>query len=259
MPAMRILVADDDPIVRSVIWRLATQSGHDVVEAEDGASAMHLIGETDPDLLITDMRMPELDGFDLVAAIRGSSMHHALPIVCLAPANDADAIGRLGTLGITDYLVKPFRPRDLTDRLKLIARRNGNWKTTRREGVPLSVLVVDPYPAFRSIVSTALSGGAIVLESARGAEALNVFKEQSNRIGLVVLSDQLETLDAARTADLFKRLAQDEGVIPPPLVLVASAEVSESTAARFDAVVPRANMAEDASSTLADWISTVAA
>jgi two-component system chemotaxis response regulator CheY len=256
---MRILVADDDPIVRSVVWRLATQSGHDVVEAEDGAGAMRMIEENDPDLLITDMRMPQLDGFDLVAAIRNSNAHHAMPIVCVSPANDPEAATRLATLGITDYLVKPFRPRDLTDRLKLVARRHSNWKSQRRERVPTSVLVVDPYPAFRSIVSTALSGGAIVLESTRGAEALNVFKEQSSRIGLVLISDQLETLDAARTADLFRCLAQDEGVAVPPLVLIASGTVTDSVAARFDAIVNRANMAEDASRALADWIAREAA
>ena len=117
------------------------------------------------------------------------------------------------------------------------------------------MLLVDPYPAFRSLVATRLTGEAIVLEAARGAEALNVFKEQASRIGLVLLSDQLETFDAARTADLFRRLAQDENVALPPLLLVSSEPVAESTAARFDAIVPRSHMAEDAAKTLSAWIS----
>ncbi|HEY4129131.1 MAG TPA: response regulator [Gemmatimonadaceae bacterium] len=251
---MRILVADDDPIVRSVIWRLASQSGHDVVEADDGHSAMRMIEESDPDLLITDLRMPGCDGFELVAAVRNSTTHHGMPIMCVSAANDIEATSRLAKLGITDYLVKPFRPRDLTDRLKLVARRYGNWKSNRRAGVPPSVLLVDPYPAFRSLVATSLSGEAIVLEAARGAEALNVFKEQSSRVGLVLLSDQLETFDAARTADLFKRLAHDERVTLPPVVLIACEELADATTTRFDAVVNRSTMAEDAASALAGWI-----
>ncbi len=216
---------------------------------------MRLIEENDPDLLITDMRMPGLDGFALVSAVRGSHRHHAMPIMCVTPANDADAMTRLATLGITDYLVKPFRPRDLTDRLKLVARRHANWKSLRRDGVPPSILLVDPYPAFRSLVATALAGDAIVLEAARGAEGMSVFKEQSSRIGLVLLSDRLETFDASRTADLFQLLADDEGVALPPLLLIASDPVSESAAARFDAIVNRSNMAEDAAMTLRAWIS----
>src|SRR6185503_14039635 len=107
---MRILVADDDAIVRAVVERVVTQASYELLQAEDGAAALRTIEAEDPDLLITDVHMPELDGFGLVEAVRRSARHGAMPIVCLTAENDRESVIRLLGLGITDYLLKPIRP-----------------------------------------------------------------------------------------------------------------------------------------------------
>jgi two-component system chemotaxis response regulator CheY len=128
---MKILISDDDPIIRMFVRRAAEHALHDVVLAEHGREALRLLESEDPDLLITDLQMPELDGFGLIKAVRELPRHSQIPIVCLSSVNDRDKIASLIEQGIADYLLKPVRPADLVDRIRAVTPRARAWKAAR--------------------------------------------------------------------------------------------------------------------------------
>ncbi|HEY4305026.1 MAG TPA: response regulator [Gemmatimonadaceae bacterium] len=130
---MKILICDDDPIIRMFVQRAVEQASHEAVLAEHGREALDCLESEDPDLLITDLQMPELDGFGLVKAIRGLPRFCDMPILCLSSVNDRDAIASLIEQGIAGYLLKPVRPSDFVDRLHSVTSRARTWKTSRAE------------------------------------------------------------------------------------------------------------------------------
>jgi DNA-binding response OmpR family regulator len=90
-----------------------------------------MLDSEDPDLLITDLHMPELDGFGLINAIRELPRHCEMPIICLSSINDRDEVAKLIATGIAGHVLKPVRPREFLDRIQAIAPRAGAWKAAR--------------------------------------------------------------------------------------------------------------------------------
>jgi DNA-binding response OmpR family regulator len=128
---MKILISDDDPIIRMFVRRAAEHASHEVVLAENGREALALLEHEDPDLLITDLQMPELDGFGLIKAVRELPRHSDMPIICLSSVNDRDKIASLIEQGIANYVLKPVRPADFVDRIRAVTPRALGWKASR--------------------------------------------------------------------------------------------------------------------------------
>jgi DNA-binding response OmpR family regulator len=122
----KILLADDDRIVRRIVVAKLSGLGYEVVEAEDGQEALRLLGEGDaPDLLITDSFMPRTSGLELVRSIRDSSNTDLakLPIIMLTSRQgERDVVESLET-GLDDYVTKPFSPDELAARVRTLLRR----------------------------------------------------------------------------------------------------------------------------------------
>ncbi len=115
--APTVLVVDDNSDMRDYI-RTILEADYQVVEATDGADALRLLHDTQPDLVLTDVMMPELDGFGLVAALRADSTAAHLPVIMLsARAGDEATVEGLDA-GADDYLIKPFSPRELRARVR---------------------------------------------------------------------------------------------------------------------------------------------
>jgi two-component system response regulator ResD len=117
----KVLLADDDPNVREII-RLYFQKQHiELLEAGDGKTALELTEAHDPGIVLLDIMMPELDGFEVCREIRKFS---DVPIIMLT-AKDEEFDRVLGLeLGADDYVTKPFSPRELVARMKAILRRS---------------------------------------------------------------------------------------------------------------------------------------
>lgn len=125
--ALRVLVADDDRIVRRIVIAKLSGLGYEVREAEDGREALDLLvsGEV-PDILITDSLMPRMNGLELVRSIRNSPdvALRALPIIMLTSRqSEHDVIEGLET-GLDDYVTKPFSPDELVARVRTVL-----WRT----------------------------------------------------------------------------------------------------------------------------------
>ncbi|HXK16548.1 MAG TPA: response regulator [Polyangiaceae bacterium] len=100
----RVLVADDSPVVRELVTEILTAAGLEVEQAHDGASALESILQSEPDLLVSDVEMPRMNGFDLLAEVRRRSQR--LPVVMLSTRGSVDDRKRATRLGANAYLVK---------------------------------------------------------------------------------------------------------------------------------------------------------
>ena len=115
-----ILIVDDDPHIRDVLRFALTKEGFKVTEAENGVEALKVFKTANPDLLILDIMMPEMDGTDVCREIRKQSN---TPIIFLTSKDDeVDRIVGL-ELGGDDYVTKPFSPRELVARTRAVLRR----------------------------------------------------------------------------------------------------------------------------------------
>ncbi len=124
----RILVADDEPHIRAVVRAYLEREGYDVVEAEDGESALERARNDGLDLLVLDVMLPGRSGFDVLRALRSEGSNVG---VLMLTARD-DVIDRVAglELGADDYVTKPFEPREVVARVGAILRRFGRPTST---------------------------------------------------------------------------------------------------------------------------------
>lgn len=122
----KILIADDEPDVVELVAANLRTAGFEVLKAEDGPSALAVVREQAPQLLILDLMLPGMSGLEVCRVLKGDSATSAIPIVMLtAKAEEVDRIVGL-ELGADDYVTKPFSPRELVLRVKSVLRRNQN-------------------------------------------------------------------------------------------------------------------------------------
>jgi DNA-binding response OmpR family regulator len=119
---MKVLVADDDPDLRELIAFTLAQAGYLVIKAADGIAALRCFEEESADLVVLDINMPGLTGFQVCEAIRARSR---VPVMMLTVRGEEEDLVRALGLGADDYLTKPFSPRTLLARLKALLRRAG--------------------------------------------------------------------------------------------------------------------------------------
>jgi DNA-binding response OmpR family regulator len=119
-PAQGVLVVDDEPMVREVVAKYLEVVGFEVHEAADGSDALLWLDHHQPELVILDIMLPEVDGLSVLRRLRNSG---DVPVILLtARAEEVDRIVGL-ELGADDYVVKPFSPRELAARVRTVLRR----------------------------------------------------------------------------------------------------------------------------------------
>ena len=122
-PTARVLVVDDEPMVREVVGRYLAREGFTVAEAADGPAAIEAVDSFRPDLVVLDVMLPGKSGFDVLRTIRLRG--DAAPPVILLTARVEETDRVLGLeLGADDYVVKPFSPRELVARVRTVLRRS---------------------------------------------------------------------------------------------------------------------------------------
>lgn len=117
MDKTSVLVVDDDPNILKFVSANLGIRGYDVITAEDGETALHVMDRTNPNLVILDLLMPGIDGSDVCREIRKSSK---VPIIILTAIGESSTRTELLDLGANDYVTKPFDIRDLLDRVKSV-------------------------------------------------------------------------------------------------------------------------------------------
>ena len=117
----RILIVDDEINIRRVVKEYAEFEGYEVGEAANGMEAVELVKNNDYDLIVMDIMMPKLDGFSTCKEIK---KYKSIPVIMLsARGEEYDKLFGF-ELGIDDYVVKPFSPKELMARIKAVIKRN---------------------------------------------------------------------------------------------------------------------------------------
>jgi AmiR/NasT family two-component response regulator len=133
---MRILVAEDETIIRLDLRKLLEEAGHEVcAEARDGVEAVELVREHDPDLAILDVKMPRLDGIEAAKRILEE---RPIPIVMVTAYGQDELVARAVEAGVFGYLVKPFREADLLPAIATARARHEELAALREEADSLA-------------------------------------------------------------------------------------------------------------------------
>ena len=136
--SQRILVVDDDRQIVRLVRSYLEQSGYETLVAYEGASALQIIRAEKPDLVILDLMLPGMDGWEITRIVRGDPALRGTPIIMLtARVDDTDKIVGL-ELGADDYIPKPFNPREVVARVRAVLRR------AQDDFQPAAVLQVGP-------------------------------------------------------------------------------------------------------------------
>ena len=168
----RIMVVDDDRNICELLRLYIEKEGFDVIMAHDGKTALEMYEEVDPALILLDIMLPELDGWQVCREIRKKSQ---VPVIMLtARADERDELKGFD-LGVDEYVTKPFSPRTLVARVEAILRRTASHEENDR--IELSGIVLD-----KSAHQVTIDGAPVEL-SYKEFELLTYFME-NNKIAL---------------------------------------------------------------------------
>jgi AmiR/NasT family two-component response regulator len=130
-PAMRVVIAEDEALIRLDLREMLIEEGFDVVgEAGDGEQAVALANELLPDVVICDIKMPKMDGIAAAAQIAGKRV---APVVMLTAFSQRDLVEKARDAGAMAYLVKPFQKRDLLPAIEMATSRFAEIKALEAE------------------------------------------------------------------------------------------------------------------------------
>ena len=184
MPGELILLVDDEPHIIELAQLYLEREGYRVASAGDGPSALERAEHDNPALMVLDLMLPGLDGYEVCKRVRARS---DLPIIMLT-ARDDDIDKIIGLeLGADDYLTKPFNPRELVARVRAILRRSRPDRAVKDDLTPLHVADVTIDPASREVT---VAGRAATVR----AKEFDLLQTLAEHRGRVLTREQLLNL-----------------------------------------------------------------
>ncbi|HMN27076.1 MAG TPA: response regulator [Caldilineaceae bacterium] len=131
MERTRVIIADDESLIRMDLREMLTHQGYLVIgEAGDGRSAVNLARELRPDIVIMDIKMPDMDGIEAAQLL---TQERLAPILLLSAYSQQELIQRASQAGVAGYLVKPFRENDLVPAIEVALARFSEFRTMEQE------------------------------------------------------------------------------------------------------------------------------
>jgi two-component system, chemotaxis family, chemotaxis protein CheY len=119
--AKLILTVDDSRTMRDMLRIALASAGYEVIQAEDGMHGLEVLSGCKPDVIVTDINMPRLDGFGFIEQVRTHDCHRAIPILVLSTESSQEKKMRARDAGATGWIVKPFEPTKLVDAVRRVA------------------------------------------------------------------------------------------------------------------------------------------
>lgn len=190
----KILIAEDDKALRGVLKKKLELNGHEVAEAPDGEVALKMLAESKPDLLLLDMVMPKVGGYEVLEKIRSGSGFSDVPVIVISNSGQPVELNRVKELGAVDYLVKAdFEPNEVLDKVNEYLSKNPKPKKSVETPVgkpapnqSYSVLVVEDDKFLRDLLVLKLKKeGFKVSEAFDGEEAL--VKTKNEKPNIIIL------------------------------------------------------------------------
>lgn len=165
-----VLVADDDPVMRLLMLEMLHQVGLDMVEAEDGAQALASYQSLQPDLVLLDVDMPVMDGFEVCRQIRALAQHAAAPIIMVTGADELEDVTQAYEAGATDFVSKPINWPILGHRVLYVLRASDAIARLRiADAHNRAVLAAIPDTFFR------MNKDGVYLDYEQGHDSVHVF------------------------------------------------------------------------------------
>jgi two-component system chemotaxis response regulator CheY len=119
---MKILIVDDDSTTRKLLGLYLKAKGYEVAYAENGLEGLQKLGMENPNLIISDLNMPYMDGIEFVKSVRGDATWHEIPILMVTTEGDPEERDRAMSVGVNGYLVKPVTAEIVTQNIKHILK-----------------------------------------------------------------------------------------------------------------------------------------
>jgi two-component system chemotaxis response regulator CheY len=116
-----ILTVDDSRTMRDMLRMALAEAGFNVLQAVDGVDGLDVLQRSTPDVIVTDINMPKMDGFGLIEAVRKDNRYRKVPILVLTTESDAAKKQRAKEAGATGWIVKPFEPTKLIAAIRRVA------------------------------------------------------------------------------------------------------------------------------------------
>lgn len=136
-----VLVVEDEPEVRELVSEALSVAGHQTIIASDGLEAINLLQTKKPDLIISDVNMPKLDGFAMVAKIRDRGIE--TPVIFLTARSEKPDVGLGFRIGADDYVAKPFGIEEIVLRVNAVLRRTNSSSENQSETLTAGPIKVD--------------------------------------------------------------------------------------------------------------------
>jgi DNA-binding response OmpR family regulator len=146
MPPATVLVVDDDPVILKLLEVNFEMEGFQVIRAADGAEGLERAREARPDIVVLDVMMPRMTGYEVAKALREDDCTAHIPIIFVTARAQSSDVERGMELGVEDYVTKPFDPLDLIDRVNALLARSQDGKESGSEpqSEPLNEPVAEP-------------------------------------------------------------------------------------------------------------------
>jgi len=206
-----ILLADDSPLIHRHTVPILEDDGYEVRSANDGAEAIELARAITPDLVITDVEMPRVDGYGVCKALKADPATAHVPVLICSSLGEAADLERGFDAGADDYLVKPVIPEELSTRVRALVQ--GSLPASRER-----ILVVDDSPAQRHYVADCLARqGFEVVTADNGKTALE--RAQAVRPALVVSDYEMPVMTGF---ELVHALRRDPELRQIPVIMLTA-------------------------------------
>ena len=132
---MRVLLIDDEQFYFKLIRKTLKEAEYDLEYAKSGTEGLSKIPSFEPDLLIVDLKLPEMDGFEILQRLRRDPKYSHMPVIVITAQDELSEKLKAFELGADDYLVKPFQPEELVARMGILARRGKGMQMAHQRGV----------------------------------------------------------------------------------------------------------------------------
>jgi two-component system chemotaxis response regulator CheY len=119
--SLTVLTVDDSRTMRDMLRLALDQAGFLVIQAEDGVHGLEVLETERPDVIVTDINMPRMDGFGFIEGVRADERNRAIPILVLTTESDGEKKARARQAGATGWIVKPFDPVKLVEAIRRVA------------------------------------------------------------------------------------------------------------------------------------------
>jgi len=199
---MKILLVDDEPIAAKVVTKFLNKNNYEVIQANNGKSAIEELKKSSSiNMIISDIVMPEMDGFQLLKYVKSNNNLKKIPVLITSSSDDKDSVVKCIQLGAKDYMLKPINPQLLLKKIDKILKK-----------IPKSILVVDDEELILNLLKKILEREKFnVITTTSGEKALDIIS--SKNIGVIISDIEMPEIDGLELLSKVKAINKDISVL----------------------------------------------